>query len=159
MALVKPTTQFRATRSEPPGAAANDPDRRDVYAAALQQAEDLFDAAASVGAFARPLPLYYAVSQAGRAVAAAWLDDDWRARGHGLAEDTSHDEWKRDGALHFRVRPAGCGVFTAVARSLGKGPLTSSVELGGLWAALPLVRAPSGVVDWLPALPLFPLAI
>lgn len=148
---------MRATRADPPGSARSDPDRREVYSAALQQAEDLFDAAAAVGALARPLPLYYAVSQAGRAIAAAWVADGWRARGHGLREDRSESSWILDGILRFRVQPADQGVFGAVADSLGSGGLKGSVELGALWAALPLISAPPEATShWLSALPVFP---
>jgi hypothetical protein len=136
------TASLRATRADPPGMTTTARDRRDVYSAAVQQAEDLFKAAAASGAVARPLPLYYAVSQAGRAIAAAWAEDDWRVRGHGLKEDTSHSSWRRDGILGFRVAPAGRGVFGAVAEAIGSSGLRGSVELGALWAALPLILAP-----------------
>jgi hypothetical protein len=55
-----------------------------VFGAALQQFEELMDAAASVGYAARPLPLFYAISQAGRAIAAVHADDPWELSGHGL---------------------------------------------------------------------------
>jgi hypothetical protein len=41
-------------------------------------------AATSVGYAARPLPLYYAISQASRAIAAAHADQPWKLKGHGL---------------------------------------------------------------------------
>ena len=77
--------------------------RRDTYAAALQQFDDLMTAAAVIGPVSRPLPLYCAVLQAGKAIAAAWTPgDDWHAGGHGLTED---DSAKWQDILHFRVKP------------------------------------------------------
>ncbi|MEO8968767.1 MAG: hypothetical protein ABI427_14610 [Solirubrobacteraceae bacterium] len=156
--MSKPTATLRATRADPPGLAKTDQARREVYSAALQQSEDLFDAAAASGAVARPIPLYYAVSQAGRAIAAAWVQDNWRARGHGLKEDGGHNAWKSQGILGFRIKPAGYGVFGAVAESLNSGGLCDSVELGALWAALPLILAPpGGARQWRSALRLIPM--
>jgi hypothetical protein len=101
--------------------------------------------------------LYYAVSQAGRAIAAAWAANDWHVRGHGLKEDTSHSSWRRDGILGFRVAPAGRGVLGAVAESIGSSGLRGSVQLGALWAALPLILAPPREASrWLSALRLIP---
>jgi hypothetical protein len=57
-------------RAAPP-LAAQDPEPRAVFSAALQQSEELFAAAEVAGPAAKPLPLFYALSQAGRAIAAA----------------------------------------------------------------------------------------
>lgn len=98
------TKRLRATRANPPGMASSDGPRRDTYAALLQQFDDLMTAASAVGPVTRPLPLYYAVLQAGKAIAAAWIPgDDWPARGHGLIEDDTGD---RQDVLHFRVKPS-----------------------------------------------------
>jgi hypothetical protein len=108
----------------------------------------------------RPLPLYYAVLQAGKAIAAAWSPDDtWRARGHGLSED-GQAEWQDD-ILRFRVKPSGTrrggsGVFGAVASKLGTARLTGSVELGALWSALPGAHLPPTSGSWPLALPVQP---
>src|SRR4051794_26337130 len=75
----------RATRAAPPGAAANDPDRRATYGAALAQFDELMSAARMSSPASRPLALFYALSQAGRAMAAAHGDARWRLRMHGLA--------------------------------------------------------------------------
>jgi len=53
------------TRSDPPGAAKGNTVAAATYQAALEQFEELTNAAASVGYPARPLPLFYALSQAG----------------------------------------------------------------------------------------------
>jgi YaaC-like Protein len=55
-----------------------------MISASLEQFEELLDAARSVGPATRPLPLYYALSQAGRAIAAARRVHPWRLRFHGL---------------------------------------------------------------------------
>lgn len=63
--------RIRALRSRPPGLAAREEERLRVFGAALQQSEELFGAAAAVSEAAKPLPLFYGVSQAGREIAAA----------------------------------------------------------------------------------------
>jgi hypothetical protein len=67
-------SDLRGTRWAPPGSAGADPSRRAVYVAALQQAEQLFHAAREAGFASSPLLLFYGLSQAGRAIAAALLE-------------------------------------------------------------------------------------
>jgi hypothetical protein len=116
-------------------------------------------AAAAIGPVSRPLPLYYAVLQAGKAIAAAWTPSgDWRAGGHGMTED-NRAELQPD-ILRFRVKPSvttkwGPGVFGAVAAKLGPARLTGSVELGALWSALPEANPPDSGL-WPLALPFRP---
>jgi hypothetical protein len=74
---------IRRTRADPPGSA-SEPERRGTYAMALEQFEELLGAAENASPAVRPLPLFYAVSQAGRAIAAADLPDAWKLHGHGL---------------------------------------------------------------------------
>ena len=76
--------ELRATRAAPPGKAAHDDERRAIYNAALQQFEELLDAARAVGPASRPIPLYYALNQASRAIVAA-SGDVASIDGHGLA--------------------------------------------------------------------------
>jgi hypothetical protein len=64
-------TELRATRWDPPGAAAVSADRRRTYMFALGQAEQMFRTAAVVGQATRPLLVFYGLNQAGRAIAAA----------------------------------------------------------------------------------------
>jgi hypothetical protein len=64
------------SRSQPPGFADDGGDRASLYRAAVQQFEDLMTAASSTGPAASPLPLYYALNQAGRAVLAVRETDD-----------------------------------------------------------------------------------
>src|SRR5882762_9883298 len=79
---------LRATRWDPPGGASSSPDRRRTYVTALEQAEQMFRAAATAGTETRPLHVFYGLSQAGRAIAAAASKissaDGWRLVGHGI---------------------------------------------------------------------------
>ncbi|MGC4952992.1 YaaC family protein [Actinomadura citrea] len=78
---------LRATRWDPPAPAAKDKARRRTYVAALEQAEQLMRAAGRVGPASSPLLLFYGLSQAGRAIAAAageLTGPDWLLDGHGI---------------------------------------------------------------------------
>jgi hypothetical protein len=157
--------RLRATRASPPGMASADGIRRDTYGAALQQFDELMTAAAAIGPMSRPLPVYYAVLQAGKAIGAAWSDRDPPVGGHGLTEvrpakgsgECEPPEWHCD-ILRFRVKPHGRdpGVFAAVSAALGAPRLTAGVELGALWSALPEVTPPPDASSWLQALPVHP---
>jgi hypothetical protein len=67
---------LRTLRSAPPGWVGRGR-RRAVFAAAMEQAEQLFGAAADVGPATRPLLAFYGLSQAGRAIAAASHATAW----------------------------------------------------------------------------------
>jgi hypothetical protein len=58
---------LRATRASPLRLAAADKDCKETYGAALQQFDELLLAASTVSPISRPLPLYYAVLEAGKA--------------------------------------------------------------------------------------------
>lgn len=129
---------IRALRAAPTGSAAADPDRRATFVASLRQAEELAEAARVAGYAARPLPLFYCLSQAGRAIAAAHLAAPWQLRGHGLSVTTAQGS-----ILQTIVKPAGQGgdSFRGVASATGSPTLGGSVSLGALWAANPDLRA------------------
>jgi hypothetical protein len=58
---------------------------------ALEQAEQMFRAAATVGVATRPLQVFYGLSQAGRAIAAAasgLTGDGWELAGYGIRCDS-----------------------------------------------------------------------
>jgi hypothetical protein len=111
--------------------------RRSVFWASLQQFEELLDAAGRVGPASRPLPLFYALSQAGRAITAAHGSVPWELRGHGLklSRDSSQP------LLERTVRPepnrAGDDSYSRVSETIGSAVLTRPVELGAIWASLP----------------------
>jgi hypothetical protein len=126
-------------------------ERAAVFVAALEQSEQLMRAAESVGPAARPLPLFYALSQAGRAVAAAKLVGDWRLAGHGLAappQDGVQDLRRRIVKGDGRAPSAGRSrSFDGVASAVGSDSLAAAVELGAVWAAMP------DLLDPLPQMP------
>lgn len=100
----------------------------------MQQFEELMQAAKQVGATARPLPLFYALSQAGRAVAAAHAGEPWQLRGHGLG---LKDEGQA--LLNRHICPAGKSdaSFRRVAQTIGSDVLEESVTVSALCASLP----------------------
>lgn len=95
------------------------------------------DAARDASAQTRPLSLFYALSQAGRAVAAARLEGDWQLKGHGLQVD---DLGAAD-VCDVKVRPnpskrsadSYAGVGVATESEVLRGP----VSIGELWSSLP----------------------
>jgi hypothetical protein len=146
--------RLRLLRSDPPGLAGTSPARVRVMTAALDQAEQLSRAAETIGPAAQPLPLFYALSQAGRAITAVRLKDDWQLSAHGL-------KWPGDpgsnNLLERRVEPqdSKTGSFQRVAEAVGSATLTAPVELGAAWLALPelaLPRLPIYRPSWRPAL-------
>jgi len=71
--------------------------RRRVFVGALGQFDELMTAAASVGPASRPLPLYYALNQAGRAIVAPrqMSDRPWEPKWHGLTVGDPPDGWRQ----------------------------------------------------------------
>jgi hypothetical protein len=143
---------LRATRASPPGQAGSSTARRETYSSALHQFDELMAAAAEVSAVSRPMLLYYAMHQAGKAVCAAWtLGSDWNVRGHGLKQASRDAKWRKD-VRKFLVKPDDSpGVFGAFAAAIGSHALTAGVEVGELWAAIPESGLPYSAR--LPALP------
>jgi hypothetical protein len=92
----------------------------------LASAQGLLSAAAATGTASRPLPLFYTLIQAGRAITAAWADDISDPRDHGLG-------WKRgSGVLDSIVKPASGGAFVQASKAELSPPLTQPVEVGAL---------------------------
>lgn len=105
---------------------------------ALEQFEELLGAAAAATPGVRPLPLFYALSQAGRAIAAARLPDAWKLRGHGLSCPDLSPPNVLDLAIEFKPRSkAPPDSFHGVAAATQSATPTEPVRLGALWAALP----------------------
>ncbi len=123
-------------RAEPPGLALRDPRRRRVFTAALQQAEELHQAAEATGYASRPLPLFYALSQGGRAIAAARASGAWKIRGHGM-----RCESRRRSVLDTRLSVTASGAIPMVTRATGSPSYETPVKLGALLASLPEVSA------------------
>lgn len=128
---------IRALRAQPPGQAGGN--RHATFSTALEQAEQLFRAAATVTAAARPLPLFYGLSQAGRALVASRATNSWHISGHGIRE---HRSSNRRGApvADFHVEAVGNGAFRMVADALGSSGLATPTRLGDLWPLLPEAR-------------------
>jgi hypothetical protein len=148
VASTDPWGDLRALRSDRPGFAADDPDRGEVFDAAVEQCEQLVRGAATLGYASRPLNLFYGLSQAGRAITAAWSPpqfgpkDSWRLAGHGITAArldvgpdalTVHDSGKNLPDTSPKPLPS----FTAVARTLGSDSLDRPVKFVDLWAYLP----------------------
>ncbi|HSZ04448.1 MAG TPA: hypothetical protein VK778_04505 [Solirubrobacteraceae bacterium] len=131
---------IRRTRAHPPGRARHD-ERRATYGTALEQFEELIKAAGEASPGVRPLPLFYALSQAGRAIAAANLPDGWKLHGHGLScADLSAAD-----VLDLEIKPSknrNAGQpdsFHGVAAATESAVPAEPIKLGALWLALPEV--------------------
>jgi hypothetical protein len=132
--------KLRASRANPPGKAGSGA-RRKTYAAALEQAEQMFRAAAVVGPATRPLQVFYGLSQAGRAIAAAAVDlkgEDWRLDGHGI-KASGFDKAFAD--IEIRTDPATSrGSFVRLSQLLDS-PVWGKVDpvrLEDVWDMLPV---------------------
>ncbi|MGW0703343.1 YaaC family protein [Streptomyces sp. NPDC002867] len=131
--------RLRASRSNPPGKAADPGARRKTYAAALEQTGQMFRAAAVVDPATRPLQVFYGLSQAGRAIAAAALSlksQDWRLESHGIKTTGFHLPF-RD--IEIRTDPPGTqGSFVRVSEALDS-PVwgTDPIRLEDVWDLLP----------------------
>lgn len=108
---------------------------------ALEQAEQLFTAAAATGPAARPLPLFYGLSQAGRAlVAARTPGDPWKPRGHGIGEAAGNCTTTSVADFKVEPRTGKAGAFALVADALASSALAGPTRLGDLWPLLPDTR-------------------
>lgn len=130
---------LRASRWNPPGRADSGA-RRKTYAAALEQAGQMFKAAAAVGPATRPLQVFYGLSQAGRAIAAAAVSlkgEDWRLDAHGI-KTTGFDRAFPD--IEIRTdHPGSHGSFVRLSGLLDS-PVweKDALRLEDVWDLLPL---------------------
>jgi hypothetical protein len=135
--------RIRRLRANPPLLAGNDLDplRTQVFQAALTQAEELWEAASVVGAASRPLPLFYCLSQAGRAICASWATQaDFEPNAHGLTSTTQPAGVQ---VPAFEVRKVRHGMFSMVADATVSAAFEGTTTVAALWAALPdLPNAP-----------------
>jgi hypothetical protein len=125
-----------------------------VFCAALEQAEQLFAAAEAVGDATRPILLFYGLSQAGRAIAAASTGVDsnhYRLSGHGIAV-TNLDQ--RAPLHELVVIDKEKGSFTHLAPPLRSGTLPAGATLGEIWASIPSLLGywPGGTRPYFPPL-------
>ncbi|WP_030595670.1 YaaC family protein [Streptomyces anulatus] len=131
--------RLRASRWNPPGRAGTG-SRRKTYAAALEQTEQMFRAAAVVGPATRPLQVFYGLSQAGRAIAAAAVTlkgENWRLVTHGI-KASGFDKSFPD--IEIRTdQPGTHGSFVRVSEVLDS-PVweKDAMRLEDMWDLLPL---------------------
>jgi hypothetical protein len=131
--------RLRELRASPPELAATSGERREVFSAALEQFEELLDAAARIGPASSSLPLFYALSQAGRAIAAALAVDPWEPHGHGLTVKPDRSALAMTTIAPTQPSDPPRDSFRVVAGAVGSGVLTGAVTLGAVWAALPML--------------------
>jgi hypothetical protein len=134
--------RIRALRAMPPGGASNDDVRRRVFSAALGQFDELLDAASSVGPASCPLPLYYALNQASRAIAASLQQPDrpWQAHRHGLS--ISGPDGSRLQGTTISPQQRKPGTFDILAEGIRAPGLTAETALANIWAAVPGLDKP-----------------
>jgi len=106
--------------------------RRQTFAAAMAQFEEQFTAAKVVTEFTRPINLYYGLTHAGMAIAAAHADDPWSFSRHGL-----HLVDRGSKLADMMVGPESEGGFQRIATATDSPLITGPVSLGALWASLP----------------------
>lgn len=119
-------------RSEPPPLVETDPERRAVSSAACEQFEQLLSASAAVGFAARPLTLFYALSQGVRGIAAAAVPESyWQPRAHGATQRTS------DSVVSALIEVRRSGSLGLLSTALNAPWLTGSIRLAAAWSAIP----------------------
>ncbi|MBO2461171.1 YaaC family protein [Actinomadura violacea] len=134
--------RIRATRANPPTPAKSTPERRRTYGTALEQAQQMFHAAEAVGPETQPLLIFYGLSQAGRAIAAASASsiangEGWQLRSHGIQANGL------DGPLRdIRVVSGKAGKPSSFVRlsEILDSPLlpeSAEVRLEDLWDCIP----------------------
>lgn len=144
---------LRTMRHQPPGRAARG-NRRDTFNGAVEQAEQLFTAAEATDPAARPILIFYGLSQLGRAIAAVSTklsNDEYKLSGHGL-DHGPLDGATQQGLANLLVWGRTRGAFPVVARALGADALDHRCRLGDIWALIPDAnRFPlpgSGAATW-----------
>lgn len=149
---------LRRRRAAPPGSTSSSPSRAATFRSALEQAEQQFRAAATVGYDSRALNLYYGASQAGRALAAVARvlgEDGWTLHGHGLKPANLSDGSTSVTVLGIKPDGKTNASFTRLSWVLGS-PLPRQVTLGELWPLMyeTTLHAPLGDTQH-PPLPVY----
>jgi hypothetical protein len=127
-----------------------------MFQSSMEQCEQFLAAASETGYATRPVQLFYALSQAGRAIVSASPrvgNQAWRVSGHGLTAGTS-----AIAAADATVTAAKAGLFPAVASAMGAEALVPGepAALRELWPLLPeTVNVPLTDGAMLPALLFF----
>ncbi|MHA7268640.1 YaaC family protein [Arthrobacter sp. HLT1-20] len=132
--------KVRALRLSPP--VRMPASRQKLFTSSLEQAQQQFQAAAHVGFESRALNLYYGISQAGRAIAAALtppkIGKSPEVSGHGLRvadfnSVTSKTFWQ------MKVRSEGNDdtSYGRLANILSSSSLEETVSMGEIWNMIP----------------------
>jgi hypothetical protein len=132
---------LRLMRSDPPDAARRG-SRRRTFGAALEQSEQLWEASAAVGTAARPIVLFYGLTQAARAISAALRGGaaDAPAR-HGLTLLRPAISEETIPALELiLVRDKGRGFLQHMAGLLGSPTIPLDTSVAALLRSLPQYR-------------------
>ncbi|WP_436776512.1 YaaC family protein [Yinghuangia sp. YIM S09857] len=126
---------LRHLRAAPPGHATQG-SRKDMFSAALEQTEQLFAAASTVGPASRPMLLYYAVNQAGRALAACAPvpKPESVLQGHGLV--VAKKDQPDIGEVTVQDKGADHSSFLRVAKILKSRTLPAQTRVADLWTAI-----------------------
>ncbi|MEU6209499.1 hypothetical protein ABZ891_06260 [Streptomyces sp. NPDC047023] len=114
-----------------------------MFVASLEQAQQFTEAAAAAGPATRPVQIFYALSQFGRAISAASTLNggaDWRLKAHGIRTEKLD---AGNGLASVGVIPTAKGSLPGVAQALGVASFDAGVELtlGVLWPLIPETRA------------------
>lgn len=128
---------LRSRRAAPPPAAARG-HRAETFRSSLEQAEQQFRAASNTGYESRALNLFYGLSQAGRAIAAAspLLKDDYNLSGHGITTHKLDSMRANLDDVAVTKGPGEPASFPAVSRALGSPNLVGPVRLSEVWPLL-----------------------
>jgi hypothetical protein len=109
--------------------------RCDSISAGLAQFEEQMTAAKAVSTVTRPINLFYALEQAGLAIAAAYAPGEYWFSSHGLKVVDLNAK-----LYDMKVRVDGDqkgGTYRAVSNVVGSEVIESEVSVGALWASLP----------------------
>lgn len=134
--------RLRLLRASRPGLASESKPRAELVSASLEQCEQLMTAALNVGTAARPLPLFYALSQATRAICAVRLKEHFILRRHGLSWPEASQATTPLMHREISPEPRTDGAFTRLCAALRCDDLSRPVAVGAVWRALPDLAGP-----------------
>ncbi|MFJ4263439.1 YaaC family protein [Paenarthrobacter nicotinovorans] len=127
---------------------------RNVFIMSLHQAEQQFAAARAIGVESRPLNIFYGLSQAGRALAAAFEARGARQglelQGHGIKcinfGEVGVDPINRFARLGIKAHGSAGASFNKLSGLLESEPLHSATPIANLWGMLvePQLHEPLG---------------
>ena len=105
-----------------------------MFTSALEQSEQFLQAASNAGYATRPVQLFYALSQAGRAICAVQCSSAWQISGHGASPGNVEPIARTTVEVH------ASGALPLVAQATQSATWQGKVTLGELWASLPELR-------------------